>query len=111
LTLVLKSSLFLIQNPQEQIPLRHCVTTRVCPVQRDVCARANTFRLVTTRDPLPDDKASIITSCHTKKTAIRHLLSADTREERDAWCANLNRALANLRAWDPQAASPDDTLF
>ena len=35
-------------------------------------------------------------------TIIRHLLSADSREERLTWCSILNQALDNLRAWDPQ---------
>jgi len=44
-------------------------------------------------------------------TAIRHLISADSREERDMWARQLNKALANLRAWDPEAKSPDDSVF
>lgn len=40
------------------------------------------------------------------QTTIRHLLSADTREERLGWCAVVNKALANLRAWDPTAFRP-----
>ena len=31
---------------------------------------------------------------------LRHLLSADSREERLLWCNILNKALDNLRAWD-----------
>ena len=33
-------------------------------------------------------------------TILRHLLSADSREERLVWCNILNKALENLRAWD-----------
>lgn len=29
----------------------------------------------------------------------RHLLSADTKAERDEWCAYFNKALALMRAW------------
>jgi actin-binding protein anillin len=98
-------------EPLGRIALRHCVTSRVGPVPRDVCARANTFLLVTTRSPHPGDKDTLVTSCHGEYTAVRHLISADTREERDLWCRQFNRSLANLRAWDPHAHSPDDALF
>ena len=33
-------------------------------------------------------------------TILRHLLSADSRNERLTWCDILNKALENLRAWD-----------
>ena len=33
-------------------------------------------------------------------TILRHLLSADSRNERLTWCDILNKALDNLRAWD-----------
>jgi len=99
------------KEPLGAVSLRKCVTNRVGPVPRDVCARANTFLLVTTRAPYDDDKDTLVTSCHSEYTAVRHLVSADTKEERDVWCKQFNRALANLRAWDPHAHSPDDTLF
>lgn len=38
-----------------------------------------------------------------RRTALRHLLSADLKEERTIWCTKLNQALANLRAWDTSA--------
>ena len=42
----------------------------------------------------------------TGQTTLRHLLSADTREERVGWCGVVNRALQNIRAWDPTAFRP-----
>ena len=39
-------------------------------------------------------------------TILRHLLSADTREERLNWCSIISKALANLRAWDPTSSKP-----
>lgn len=41
---------------------------------------------------------------HSNGTAIRHLISADLKEERLLWCSQINKALANLRVWetDPQ---------
>jgi len=91
--------------------LRYCVTSRVGPANREVCARVNTLILVTTRPPKPEDKESLTTLVNPTYTAIRHLISADSREERDMWARQLNKALANLRAWDPEAKSPDDSVF
>ncbi len=39
-------------------------------------------------------------------TTMWHLLSADTRDERLGWCAVLNKAVENIRAWDPMAVRP-----
>ncbi|ODM96833.1 Actin-binding protein anillin [Orchesella cincta] len=98
--------------PLGTLNLHECVTSKVRPAPRDVCARANTLFLVTTRAPHPNDKDTLVTSCHKGYTAVRHLISADTREERDVWCHMLNKALANLRAWDPVAKQlVDDNLF
>ena len=36
-------------------------------------------------------------------TTVRHLLSADTRDDRVAWCTVLQKAIDNIRAWDPRA--------
>lgn len=35
----------------------------------------------------------------TKFVVFRHLLSADTKEERVEWCHQLNKALTVIRAW------------
>lgn len=45
-------------------------------------------------------------TCYNHRTALRHLLSADLKEERQLWCSQINFALANLRAWDPDAQEP-----
>ena len=42
-------------------------------------------------------------TCYPHRTAIRHLISADLKEERSLWCSQINRAVANLRAWDIDA--------
>ena len=39
-------------------------------------------------------------------TTIKHLLMADTRDERLNWCKILNIALENMRAWDPTSFRP-----
>jgi hypothetical protein len=36
----------------------------------------------------------------------RHLLSADTRDDRLLWCMQLNKALAMLRAWGRKSSNP-----
>ena len=41
-----------------------------------------------------------------KVTTLRHLLSADTRDERVNWCSVISRSLASLRAWDPTSSRP-----
>jgi len=45
-------------------------------------------------------------TCCSHRTTLRHLLSADLKEERQVWCKQINRVLANLRAWDPDSQKP-----
>jgi len=75
------------------------MTQRVTPAPRDTCARPNTFLLVGRRSPLPEDKDSLVLSVHSGYTAVKHLISADSKMERDEWIDLINRALTNLRAW------------
>lgn len=37
---------------------------------------------------------------------FRHMISADTKEERINWCNKINRALANIRTWHSDALRP-----
>ena len=46
---------------------------------------------------------SLVMTCYPHRTAVRHLISADLKEERSLWCSQINRAVANLRAWDIDA--------
>jgi len=94
------------KDPLGSINLRTCVTEHVDVVSRDICARPNTFLLVTVRQPQSHDKDSLVMTCYPRRTALRHLLSADLKEERHQWCRQINRVLANLRAWDPDAQKP-----
>jgi len=82
-----------------KLDLSTCITARISPVSRETCARPNTFLLVTTRDPLPGDKETLVTSVHGNYTAIKHLISADTKNDRDLWINSLNKTLNNMRAW------------
>jgi len=94
------------KDPLSHINLRKCVTETVGGVSHDTCARPNTFLLVTVRQPLSGDKDSLVMTCYPHRTALRHLISADLKEERVLWCSQLNRCLANLRAWDIDAQEP-----
>lgn len=41
-------------------------------------------------------------TCYPHRTALRHLISADLKVERQLWCTQINRVLANLRIWDTE---------
>jgi hypothetical protein len=59
--------------------------------------------------PMLKDKLYSQTFYITKKYFIyffRHMLSADTKEERINWCNKINRALANIRTWHSDAMRP-----
>lgn len=88
------------KEPIGWIDLKACSTENVGLVSRDICARPNTFLLETTRAPRPDDVESLILVRSKNLTTIRHLLSADTKEDRLVWCSQLNKTLSMLRAWN-----------
>ncbi|XP_049834654.1 anillin-like isoform X5 [Schistocerca gregaria] len=88
------------KEPIGWIDLKACSTESVGLVSRDICARPNTFLLETTRPPKPDDVESLILVRSKNRTTIRHLLSADTKEDRLVWCSQLNKTLSMLRAWN-----------
>ncbi|XP_049789406.1 anillin-like isoform X4 [Schistocerca nitens] len=88
------------KEPIGWIDLKACSTESVGLVSRDICARPNTFLLETTRPPQPDDVESLILVRSKNRTTIRHLLSADTKEDRLLWCSQLNKTLSMLRAWN-----------
>ena len=99
------------------------MTQDVTIAPREICSRMHTFMLETSRAAHREDKDSLvvqtqgghqqhvmlltltvilISSTHYPGhvTILRHLLSADSRNERLTWCDILNKALENLRAWD-----------
>ncbi|XP_072551290.1 anillin, actin binding protein 2 [Salminus brasiliensis] len=63
----------------------------VRPVERDSCARPNTFELVNTRALQQD--GHVLT---------KTWFSADTREERAEWMEKLNQVLLDLHTWSRQ---------
>ncbi|XP_042861086.1 anillin-like isoform X2 [Penaeus japonicus] len=91
-----------------QIDLRRCTTRRVELVARDVCARQHTFQLTCMRPAYSGDINNLVQEIHGSALITKLLLSADSKEERIVWCNKLNKALANIRAWDPDALRPED---
>lgn len=89
-----------LKEPQYSINLRRCITENVGVVSHDVCARPNTFLLITVRPREDGDRDSLVMTCYPNETALRHLVCADVKEERQLWCTQINRVLANLRVWN-----------
>ncbi|XP_076221746.1 anillin isoform X3 [Nomia melanderi] len=87
------------KTPIGSIDLQGISTTNVGLVSRDICARPNTFLLETTRSAEPSDTESLIMIRNGHTTIIRHLLSADTKEDRLEWCSKLNKTLSLIHAW------------
>ncbi|XP_076276786.1 anillin-like isoform X2 [Lasioglossum baleicum] len=87
------------KTPIGSLDLQNVSTNQVGSVSRDICARANTFLLETTRSAESGDTESLIVIRNAHTTTIRHLLSADTKEDRLEWCSKLNKTLNLIRAW------------
>jgi actin-binding protein anillin len=95
--------------PSEQISLHDCFTDLpVSLAPREVCSRLNTFMLEAQRRIQQGDRDALNMHVDRKHgvTILRHLLSADTRDERISWCHMISKALVNLRAWDPTSCKP-----
>ncbi|XP_052902354.1 anillin [Anopheles moucheti] len=85
--------------PIGSIDLQGCSTQRVGVAPRDICSRLNTLMLEFARPARDNDVESLKIVRQGKTTVERYLLSADSKEERDEWCAHLNKTLALLKAW------------
>ncbi|KAF2896611.1 hypothetical protein ILUMI_09554 [Ignelater luminosus] len=79
------------------IDLKTCITQQIGPVRRDICARLHTILIETRRPAEPHDKDSLVTECNGDTTVIRHLLSADTKEEKNEWCSMFNKSLTTMK--------------
>lgn len=86
------------------IDLKFCVTDRVDFVSRSVCARPDTFELKLRRKQVLKENSG------DRSPTSNLWLSADTKDERLNWCAQLNSALDNLRAWHQDSAKPEKAL-
>ena len=80
--------------------LGQSITEKVSLCPREICSRMHTFMLETSRPATREDRDSMVVIRQGHTTVLRHLLSADSRNERVVWCDILNQALDNLRAWD-----------
>ncbi|XP_017027461.1 anillin isoform X2 [Drosophila kikkawai] len=87
------------KTPMGSIDLNACSSQKVSTAPRDICARLNTMLLECERPAMDTDQESLIIVPKGHTTTVRHLLSADTKEEREEWCAYFNKALTLLRAW------------
>ena len=87
--------------PMGTIDLYTCTSQKITLAPRDICARLNTMLLECERPFKETDQESLIVVPNGRTTTIRHLLSADTKEEREEWCAYFNKSLTLLRAWGP----------
>ncbi|KAH8372620.1 hypothetical protein KR009_001278, partial [Drosophila setifemur] len=87
------------KTPMGSIDLNACCSHKATTAPRDICARLNTMLLECERPALDTDQESLIIVPNGRTTTVRHLLSADTKEEREEWCAYFNKALTLLRAW------------
>jgi len=89
-----------VQDPIGRLDLGQSVTRSVSLCPREICSRMHTFMLETSRAATREDRESMVVIRQGSTTVLRHLLSADSRNERVVWCDILNQALENLRAWD-----------
>ncbi|XP_048253583.1 anillin-like isoform X3 [Haliotis rufescens] len=94
------------KDPMGMIDLKRCITEKVGLIPRDICARPNTFELMTVRQPRHGERDTLVSRTYNTMTTIRHMMSADTKEERIVWCNKVNRALANIRTWHSDALPP-----
>lgn len=86
--------------PIGRIDLSLCKQTRIGVAPRDVCARMNTLSVELRRPAHETDRESLVLAKHGNETIQRHLLSCDTKEERDEWIMHLNKALEVTKAWN-----------
>lgn len=94
------------KDPIGYIDLKRCITEKVGLISGDVCARPNTFEMCTVRPLRPGEEDTLTTRKHTTMATVRHMMSADTKEERILWCNKVNQALDNIRSWQPDALRP-----
>ncbi|XP_033626167.1 anillin-like [Asterias rubens] len=98
--------------PIGTIDLRQCVTNEVAPISRILCARPNTFELVTRQKETHSKnhrKDTLVTKHEDSGVTTKHMLSADVKEDRLRWIHSLNKTLLDLRTWNREAARPTPT--
>ncbi|NWU90922.1 ANLN protein, partial [Upupa epops] len=91
------------KHPLGRINLANCTNHQIEPVNREFCARPNTFELITVRPQREDDRETLVSQCRDTLCVTKNWLSADTKEERNLWMQKLNQVLIDLRMWQPDA--------
>lgn len=84
------------------IDLTMCKQTKIAVASRDVCARLNTILVELRRPAHENDKESLVLVKNGNETIHRHLLSCDTKDERDEWILHLNKALVMAKTYGPK---------
>ncbi|XP_041455055.1 anillin-like isoform X1 [Lytechinus variegatus] len=92
--------------PIGTIDLKSCITREVKLISRIHCARPNTFELQTSRPSSKADRDTLVSKNTNSYTVTKHLLSADTKEDRVEWTTSLNKTLLELRLWCKDAVRP-----
>ncbi|XP_054748542.2 anillin-like isoform X1 [Lytechinus pictus] len=92
--------------PIGTIDLKSCITREVKLISRIHCARPNTFELQTSRPSSKADRDTLVSKNTNSYTFTKHLLSADTKEDRVEWTTSLNKTLLELRLWCKDAVRP-----
>ncbi|XP_019629364.1 PREDICTED: anillin-like isoform X2 [Branchiostoma belcheri] len=89
------------KDPIGVIDVGQCITKNITTVSREWCARPNTIEILCSRPVKDDDKDTIVDTVDWKNKTVttKHWISADTKDERIQWIAQLNKALTNLRMW------------
>ena len=59
------------QDPMGYIDLKRCITEKVGLISRDICARPNTFELVSVRQPRKGEKDTLVSRTYNTMTTIR----------------------------------------
>ncbi|XP_032090498.1 anillin isoform X2 [Thamnophis elegans] len=91
------------KHPLGSINLANCTSHQIEPVNREFCARPNTFELITVRPQREDDKETLVSQCRDTLCVTKNWLSADTKDDRNLWMQKLNQVLIDLRMWQPDA--------
>ncbi|TNN17051.1 Anillin [Schistosoma japonicum] len=113
-----------LHPPLGRIDLRHIVTPGAVPAPRSICARANTIYMRSLREIDPNCLSASVNNAFStsgignKKSSSeslvfrastdyrwleqKHLLCADTPQERDAWITWLNGCTESLKDWMPE---------
>ncbi|CAG9800676.1 unnamed protein product [Chironomus riparius] len=82
-----------------QVDLTSISTERADQAPRTICSRLHTILLESKRERRSDDVETLVCVPKENYTLARHLLAADTKEEREEWCEHLNKSLSLLKSW------------